>query len=220
MHLAALLPKRRVNLLLRELPRRTRGSRQACAVDRSARPRVLAILCHRLKLPAHDRQQVNAEHCRNRKTPAGHRQRGGRTAQDLGAVGPRAHPAKAIQTIWEGSASPFTGPSLMRERLRAGKRGQQHQAGPAAAQQGGNDRNAIKRFAQSLLVCSVSCATQARLRLGSGATDPHVATRALRMAYADLTTRCKRMLSLLRAQTAFSPQRPKTDPRCERLWAA
>ena len=61
----------------------------------------------------------------------------------FGGRGPRAHPAKAIQTIWEGSASPFTGPSLMRERLRAGKRGQQHQAGPAAAEPGGNDRNAL-----------------------------------------------------------------------------
>ena len=58
-------------------------------------------------------------------------------------MGRKKHPAKAIQTIWEGSASPFTGPSLMRERLRAGKRGQQHQAGPAAAEQGGNDRNAL-----------------------------------------------------------------------------
>ena len=88
LHLAALLPKRRVNLLLRELPRRTRGcARQACAVEPSERPRVVAILCHRLKLPAHGRQQVNAEHCRNRKTPAGHRQRGGRTAQECGEVG-------------------------------------------------------------------------------------------------------------------------------------
>ena len=68
---------------------------------------------------------------------------GWKNSAGFGGRGPRAHPAKAIQTIWEGSASPFTGPSLMRERLRAGKRGQQHQAGPAAAEQGGNDRNAL-----------------------------------------------------------------------------
>ena len=31
----------------------------------------MTILCHILKLPAHGRHQVNAEHCRNRKKPDG-----------------------------------------------------------------------------------------------------------------------------------------------------
>ena len=31
----------------------------------------MTILCHTLKLPAHGRHQVNAEHCRNRKKPDG-----------------------------------------------------------------------------------------------------------------------------------------------------
>jgi len=65
----------------------------------------------------------------------------------FGGRGPRAHPAKAIQTIWEGSASPFTGPSLMRERLRA------RQARPAAPSGTGSGGAGRKRPERDPLVC-------------------------------------------------------------------